>query len=133
MNSASHHDQFSRALLCGLVNSKALHFGRLGEDGVKFFAHRRDHLRFAVEKIKFRIGLADAVVVGVVKPRAEFPIVRLAHREHRVAVFRVAGNSRQRHHARVARRLNPAGRRAGRGIRQLPVGHALHRGEDGHL
>ena len=110
---------------------EALHIGRLRKNRVKFFAQRRNHLVFAAEKIKFRVGLPDAVVIRVVKARPEFPIVRLAHRAHRVAVFRIAGNSRQRHEARFACRLNPAHSRVGRGIRQLPVGHALHRGEDG--
>ena len=46
---------------------EALHLGRFGKNGVKFFAQRRNHLVFAVEKIKFRPGLPDAMVVGVVK------------------------------------------------------------------
>ena len=106
----------------------------VGEDEIKMFAHGSDHFVFAVKKIKFRIGLADALVVGVIFSAIVFgqlPAIRFANGKHGVAVFGVAGNSRQRHHAGVAGSLNPAGRPVRVRMRELPVGHALHRVENG--
>ena len=108
--------------------------GRIRQNPVKPLAHRRDHAVFAVEKIKFRPSLADALVVGVVFAAlilVKLPAVCLALGKHRVAVFRVAGNARQRHHARVAHGLDPADRPVGGRVRQLPVADALHDGQHG--
>ena len=108
------------------------HRRRIGENPVKVSAHRRNHPVFAVEKIKLGADLAVALVVGVIFALAKLrklPAVGFALGEHRVAVFRVAGNSRERHHAHVADGANPAGRAERDRMRELPVGHALHRGE----
>ena len=64
-------------------------------------------------------------------PCAKFPFVRRGHREHGVTIFRVAGNPHERHQARIARALRPVGRLVRGRMRELPVGHALHHGEDG--
>ena len=108
--------------------------GRIGEDPVKPLAHRRNHPVFAVEKIQLGADLAVALVVGVIFAALIFrqlPEVCLALGEHRVAVFGIAGNSRQRHHADVADGTNPAGRAFRDRMRELPVSHALHHRENG--
>ena len=98
---------------------------------VWFVDSPRDHFRLAIKEIKLRISLADALIIGVKFFRAKLPMIRLAHRQHRVTIFGIAGNTRQRHEARVAGTMRPI-RWLMRGwVRQLPVGHAFHDGEDG--
>ncbi len=84
--------------------------GRIGEDVIKAFTHGRDHRGIPIKEIKFRPNLAGALVVGMIPMtaiRRHPPVVGLAARPHGVTVFGIARNSRQRHDAHVARRLNP--------------------------
>src|SRR5580658_2054726 len=71
------------------------------------------------------------MVVRMVEPGAGLPLVLLPDREHRVAVPCISGNSRERHETGIARALSPVGQGMPAWICELPVGHALHRGEDG--
>jgi len=58
-------------------------------------------------------------------------LIGFAGRQHRLAVFRIARNAGQRQEAGIARGGGPLGTAVRTGVGKLPIGHPLHRGQDG--
>ncbi len=96
---------------------------------------RAQHRRRAVFQIQFEVGLADALIVGMIDAPAQFPVKSPAHRHHGVVVFGVIGDLAERHHAGIQRSISPVvglpfRRWRRRRLRQLPITDLFHRRED---
>ena len=102
---------------------------RAGEDGVEALAQRRDPLRVFGALPQFDLGWADGVIVGVIFARAGLPLVAVAHADHRFTETRIGGRLIEGHHVGEKCALRPVGERVLAGIRELPIGGALHHRE----
>jgi hypothetical protein len=102
---------------------------RAGEDGVEALAQRRDPLRVFGALPQFDLGWADGVIVGVIFARAGLALVGVAYADHRFTETRTGGRVIEGHHVGEKCALRPVGERVLAGIRELPVGAALHHRE----
>ena len=105
---------------------QAFDFRGRGENGFEPRPQRCNHFRVAVKKIKTRECLADSQIVGMIHAWSRHPAVGLAHREQRVTVFWVTGDSGQRHHPYVPGGLRPIGRGVCGRVRELPIRYPVH-------